>query len=144
MDKRRLLSKTGLRARLVASTAMMLASGCRSDPAVDHPCGPSSAGPCMLLLESRQLRISPLKTWFFIDTAGNQYKYENHNADLDLVSKAMEDWHITAQEAADIMRAARPQPDRVPVRDVRSSRPSLRVQKCHWTQPPARRRIELL
>jgi hypothetical protein len=119
MDKTPLLSKVKTRALMVVGAALTLAPGCRSDPAVDHPCGPSSAGPCMLLLESRQHYGGPHTSWFFIDTAGKQYKYESPNPDRNMVTKAMEDWHITIQEMAGILRTARPQGDRVPMRDVR-------------------------
>ena len=113
-----------LRAALLGGAALALVSGCRSDPAVDHPCGPHSDGPCLLLLGSWDRRMpqgrgNHRKSWRLIDTAGKQYRYRAQSEALDLVQGAMEDWLVSAQETAEILLASQEFPDRVPMRDVR-------------------------
>jgi hypothetical protein len=124
MHDANLLSKVVTRSLVTAGVVLALVSACRSDPVVDHPCGLRNDGPCMLLLGSWERRTSEgvgnyRKSWRIIDTAGNQYRYRARIADLDLVYKAMEDWHVTAQETAEIRLASQESPDRVSMRDVR-------------------------
>jgi hypothetical protein len=92
-----------------------------ADPAVPHPCGRRTKGPCLLLARG-SLNYRPFQAAWLMDTAGDEYTLswnDRTDAIAETMNHILKDGSATQQDFARAMAAAKARPPRVSASDIR-------------------------